>query len=366
MAPLSTPFSDKHYAMTIADLKSNGLLLFECISGSRAYGTDIPTSDTDIKGVFMLPRKQFYGLEYIAQVNSEKNDEVYYEIGRFAELLSKSNPNILEMLATPSDCILYCHPLFEPFLKENFLSKACKDTFAGFAFAQIKKAKGLNKKINIPMAPVRKGPLDFCYIALHQGSVPLQRWLDQRGWNQDQCGLAAIPNMRDLFGLYHDSSGQWDFSGIVKKDTSNEVALSSIPKGMEPAALMSFNKDAWSMHCRDFRDYQEWLEQRNEERFQNTLTHGKNYDAKNMMHTIRLLDMAAEILKSGTLQVRRPNREHLLRIRSGDFLYEELLAEAEQKQQQIEQLFTQTTLPEHPDQQRIEDLLIGVREGIYT
>ena len=245
--------------MTIADLKAQNLLLFECISGSRAYGTDLPESDTDLKGVFVLPKAQYYGLDYVEQVSSEKNDEVYYELGRFGELLYKNNPGILEMLASPEDCILYCHPLFRPFLSENFLSRLCKDTFAGFAFAQIKKARGLNKKINTPMAPERKTPLDFCFVAEKQGSIPVGQWLEAHGRRQEHCGLAAIPNMRDLFGLYYDASGQLGFSGIVRKETANDVALSSIPRNMEQAALLSFNKDAYSMHCRDYRDYQEWV-----------------------------------------------------------------------------------------------------------
>ncbi|RYZ53120.1 MAG: nucleotidyltransferase, partial [Sphingobacteriales bacterium] len=37
--------------MTIQELKEKNLLLRECISGSKAYGLDTATSDTDIKGV---------------------------------------------------------------------------------------------------------------------------------------------------------------------------------------------------------------------------------------------------------------------------------------------------------------------------
>ncbi|MEO6036985.1 MAG: nucleotidyltransferase domain-containing protein, partial [Saprospiraceae bacterium] len=327
---------------------------------------ELPDSDTDIKGVFVLPKAQFYGLDYVDQVSSEKNDEVYYELRRFVELLGKNNPNILEMLASPPDCILYCHPLFVPFLQENYLSKLCKNTFAGFAQAQVKKAKGLNKKINVPVAPARKTPLDFCFVAEKQGSMPLLHWLEPRGWQQRDCGLAAVPNMRDLFGLYCDPDHEFGFSGVLKKETANDVALSSIPKGLAPVALMSFNKEAYSMHCRDYRDYHEWLENRNEERYRNTLSHGKNYDAKNMMHTLRLLDMAAEILAYGTLQVRRPNREELLQVRAGHFSYEELLAQAEAKMNHIESLYQQTTLPEHPDLAQLERLLVEVRMGFYT
>ena len=351
--------------MTIADLKQQNLLLFECVSGSRAYGTDLPGSDTDLKGVFLLPKNQFYGLEYVEQVSSEKNDEVYYELRRFAELLAKNNPLILEMLASPADCIRYCHPLFEPFLQENFLSKLCKNAFAGFAAAQIKKARGLNKKINIPEAPVRKTPLDFCFVAVQQGSVSLLRWLENRGWQPEKCGLTAVPNMRDLYGLYYDADEKHGFSGILRKGNANEVALSVVPKDLEPVALMSFNKDAYSMHCREYREYQEWLENRNEERYRNNLKNSKNYDAKNMMHTIRLLDMAIEILESGQLQVRRPNREELLKIRRGEYTFEELMAMATGKLEIIDRIYAHCTLPDTPDRALIERLLISLREGAY-
>ena len=82
-------------------------LLLDVISGSRAYGLATETSDTDYKGVFLMPQNDYYGLKEINQVTSEKNDEVYYELGRFFELLLKNNPNVLEVLFSPKDCILF-------------------------------------------------------------------------------------------------------------------------------------------------------------------------------------------------------------------------------------------------------------------
>ncbi|MEZ4892774.1 MAG: nucleotidyltransferase domain-containing protein [Saprospiraceae bacterium] len=93
--------------MTIEDLREQGLIVLECISGSKAYGLDTPASDTDIKGVFMSPKKDFYGLNYIEQISNESNDVVFYEFGRFMELLSLNNPNILELLNTPADSIIH-------------------------------------------------------------------------------------------------------------------------------------------------------------------------------------------------------------------------------------------------------------------
>ena len=128
--------------LTIAPLKAEGLILLECISGSRAYGLATPQSDTDIKGVFYLPKSRYFGLhsDYVPQVNNESNDIVYYELGRYVELLLQNNPNMMELLGTPSDKILYKHPLMDSFNAEWFVSKLCQNTFAGFANSQIKKS----------------------------------------------------------------------------------------------------------------------------------------------------------------------------------------------------------------------------------
>jgi hypothetical protein len=351
--------------MTIDDLKNENCLLFEAISGSRAYGLAVPTSDTDVRGVFVLPRDRFYGLDYVEQVANERNDVVYYELRKFAELLTNNNPNILELLAMPDDCVQYRHPLFDRFRLDDVLSKRCKDTFAGYAFTQIKRARGLNKKINVPVAPARKTPLDFCYVVDKQRSKPVVEWLAERGWTQEQCGLVAIAHMRELYGLYVDPDGQHGFSGIVQKETSNDVSLSSVPKGLEPVAVLSFNKDGYAKHCKDYRQYWDWVEQRNEARYRDTLEHGKNYDAKNMMHTFRLLDMAEEILAEGTLLVRRPNRDELLAIRRGEFLYEELIERAGEKVLRVEAAYERSKLPNMPDRAAIEEALRSVRMEFY-
>lgn len=351
--------------MTIQDLKSQNLILFEVISGSKSFGLNTPTSDTDIKGVYYLPKEQFYGLHYIPQISNETNDEVYYELGRFVELLLKNNPNILEILASPDDCILYKHPLLERLKLEDFLSKLCKDSFAGYAMTQIKKARGLKKKIVNPMELEKKSLLDFCYVLQGYDSVSLSLWLHGQGLVQERCGLINMPNSKGMYALFYDKSATLGYRGIIKNELSNEVSLSSIPKGEKEIGYLSCNQDGYSKYCKEYKEYWEWMEKRNEERYQTNQEHGKNYDSKNMMHTIRLLQTAEQIFSKGTLNIRVSNREELLAIKAGAMEYDDLLKMADDLIASIEKHYETSTLPESPDVEKAVGILVGIREELY-
>lgn len=362
--------------MTIPHLKSQNLLLFEVISGSKSFGLNTPTSDTDIKGVYYLPKEQFYGLDYIPQISNETNDEVYYEIGRFVELLLKNNPNIMEILATPEDCILYKHPLMEKLRMNDFLSKLCKDTFAGYAMTQIKKARGLKKKIVNPMPKEKKSLLDFCYVLKGYDTIPLRQWLEfpstggvrhgeRGGMKQEQCGLINLPNSKGMFAMFYDAANTVGYKGIIQKENSNEVSLSSIPKGQQPVGYLSVNQDGYSKYCKEYTEYWEWIEKRNDERYNTNQQHGKNYDSKNMMHTIRLLQTAEQILAKGTLNIKVPNRAELLAIKAGDMEYDTLLEMADELIVSIENNYATSSLPDRPDERKAIENLIAIREILY-
>jgi hypothetical protein len=352
--------------MTIQDLRTQNLLLFEVISGSKSFGLDTPTSDTDIKGVFYLPKEEFYGLYYIPQISNETNDEVYYELGRFIELLLKNNPNILEILATPDDCVLYKHPLMEHIKLEDFLSKLCKDSFAGYAMTQIKKARGLKKKIVNPMEKERKSLLDFCSILQGYDSVSLPHWLQRNQMQQEQCGLINVPNAKGIYALFYDASDSLGYRGIIKNELSNEVSLSSIPKGEKEVAYLSCNLEGYSKYCKEYAEYWDWIEKRNNDRYETNLQHGKNYDSKNMMHTIRLLQSAKQILATGTLDIRVKNREELLAIKAGQMEYDDLLTLADNLITEIESLYQVSSLPEEPNQEKVISMLVKIREQLYS
>ncbi|WP_089693831.1 nucleotidyltransferase domain-containing protein [Chryseobacterium culicis] len=358
--------------MTIQDLKNKNLLLFEAISGSRAFGLATENSDTDIRGVYYLPKEEFFGLSYIPQISNETNDITYYEIGRFVELLQKNNPNILEILASPEDCILYKHPLMDLLNIEDFLSKVCKDTFAGYAVSQIKKAKGVNKKIVNPVDKERKSILDFCFILDGQGSVPLKKWLDKfsasagRGrLSQEKCGLISIDHTKGMYALFYDETGKLGYKGVVQNEEANQVSLSSIPKDEKPVAYLFCHLDAYSIYCKDYREYWKWVAERNEDRYNVNQTHGQNFDSKNMMHTIRLLQSCEQIFKTGSLDIRVENRDELLDIKAGNQSYENVMQKAENLIQSIEHNYSISTLPDAPDLEKTTKILVEIRKKLY-
>jgi len=340
---------------TLKQIREKGLIIFEARMGSHAYGTAMPTSDVDIRGIFIQPLEDVLEYGYTDQVADKTNDIVFYELKRFFELLDKNNPNILELLAAPEDCVIYKDPLYDLIQAhtKDFITKKCRFTFAGYAIEQIKKARGYNKKMNWEASEMtRKTVLDFCYILWNGQSITLEDWLKEYNANksisfsQKDFGLAKVDHAHDVYAMYNLYKCEIP-KGIISSNKANDVQLTSIPKGILFLVYLTFNKDAYSVHCKKYAEYQEWLKNRNEDRFKMNKEHGKNYDSKNMMHTFRLLKMALEIAK-GELNVRRSSEEIkiLMKIRHGEYEFENLLTEAEGMIEELDSAFDNSSLPE--------------------
>ncbi|MFW6243414.1 MAG: DNA polymerase beta superfamily protein [bacterium] len=354
--------------MKIKDIKEN--IIFDCIVGSHAYGLNTPNSDVDYKGIFLLNNQNLLTLDnYIDQVSDDKNDKVYYELNRYAELLYKNNPNILELLYVPDDKIIKKSKIFDGFIKnrDNFLTKQCKHTFGGYSISQIKKAKGLNKKIVNPVDKERKTPIDFCYLAHNNGSINLRKWLnkqkDVKKRDQKYYGLQNINNMKNVYNLYFEESGI--YKGITNEDeSSNEIRLSSIPKGKTPVGVLYFNLEGYSTYCKKYKEYWEWVENRNEQRYNDNVNNSHNYDSKNLMHCVRLLDSAIHIGKYGTLKIEPDNKDFLFSIRYGQLPYEDIMKIVEDKKQEMDEVFDSTDLPDEVDKNLLNDLILEIRNNL--
>lgn len=426
---------------TFENIREQNILLYEYVRGSQAYGLSLPTSDEDTGGVFIMDYSDVLGISdnKIDQVNDAKNDTVWYEIGKYIELLAKANPNMLESLFIPDHCVKYIHPAFQ-IIKDNrntFVTKETFKSFVGYATSQIQKARGLNKKIVNPITE-RKTPIDFCYTFNdYQGTTPILNWLGERHMKQIYCGLNHLPNMNQMYGVFYDyaqhirmeyknvndfivaynnylddpildnckkypvfnwfdnflydyvmdkhiDSDEYDnnavlteayyalkpkgYHGIVKEaGTSNDVHLDSILKGDYPICHMSYNEDGYQSHCRMYKEYKEWEEKRNPQRYLENLE--KDFDRKNMMHCVRLLTMGIEIAKTGKVNVDRTNidREFLLNIRLGNTTYEDIIAYADAKKTELQEAIEKCDfLPDKIDMDAVNNILINIRKNFIN
>jgi len=373
------------------------------IRGSQAYGTNLPTSDTDYAGVYIQSENDIFGTKYKEQINDDKNDTVFYEVRRFLELVASNNPTILELMNTPEDCVIYKHPLYDLILehKNDFITKVCAKSFGGYAIQQIKKAKGQNKKQNWEKDKVtRKDVLDFVYVIKGEKSIPWKVWNgeDENVYEEKFIGVVNVPNARDVYSVFYDQEAylcfgedipeymrenakRWrkdsgrpmgfGYKGLVKNGEgsnaaeSNQLRLSSIPKGEKPICIITYNKDGYTQHCNDYKSYETWLNERNEQRWVDVESHGQKIDGKNMMHCRRLLEMAREIGEGKGIIVRRPNREELISIRKGEVDLQSLIDRAENDIVEIDELYKNSNLPESVDQTLVHNLLVKIRNQFY-
>lgn len=292
-------------------LKSRTIFLTK--HGSHAYGTNLPTSDLDLKGIAIPPRPYFYGFASKfeqADGGFPDHDCAIYDIRKFFSLAADCNPNIIELLFTdPSDWLIssYYHELIYN-IRESFLSKKARHTFAGYAHAQLKRIRTHQRWLRNPPAgkPTRE-----------EYGLPLTNVADK-----EQERAAEFLEAQG-YGL------ETNFQYLVAQEKKYRQAL------------------------KDWDSYERWRRERNPARHELEAKFG--YDTKHAMHLVRLLRMCEEILATGKVNVRRPDAEELLAIRAGAWSFEELLDWAEKQDAKMEALYETSTLPHTPDRAFLEE-----------
>lgn len=147
-------------------LKSN--VQYEVIMGSMAYNVSQDSSDMDIYGFAIPPKelvfphlsgkilgfddydlgfKQFqqhHILDPTAMAGKGREyDLTIYSIVKYFKLITDNNPNMVDSLFVPRNCVLHSTSIGER-VRENrklFLHKGCWHKFKGYAFSQMHKMK---------------------------------------------------------------------------------------------------------------------------------------------------------------------------------------------------------------------------------
>nr|WP_206314275.1 nucleotidyltransferase domain-containing protein [Streptomyces coryli] len=125
--------------------------ILRVIAGSRAFGLATDDSDTDRRGVYVAPTRDFWRLEKPPQhVEGPLPEQFSWEVERFCELALAANPNILEVLHSP--LIEQSTPLGHELraLAPAFLSREAHRTFGRYADAQLAKARSRLEREGAP------------------------------------------------------------------------------------------------------------------------------------------------------------------------------------------------------------------------
>jgi len=306
-------------------------IIYLTISGSIGYGTNLDNSDIDLRGVAIERKENLYGFQSFEQFEDTETDTVIYGLKKFVSLALKGNPNILELLGTKDEQLIYMNKYGETLRKnkELFLSKRIVNTFGNYATAQLRRLQNALARDKYPQEEKEKHIL---------GSINNQM-------NHFSTNYTEFP--KGSMKLYIDKSNKQD----KKTEILMDIHINQYP-------LRDFAR-IYSEMNNIVHDYDK-LNHRNRKKDEGKLL-------KHAMHLIRLLVMGTEILNIHQINTYRTEEHDLLMdIRKGKYSYDELFKMVELYEFKFKQASLSTTLPEEPDKKKVEELLISLYEDYYN
>lgn len=116
-------------------------IMFLTLGGSHAYGTNVPGSDVDVRGVTGDSKYDLLGFGTFEQVVEQSTDTTIYGFRKLVSLLINCNPNVIEMLGSKPDNYMMVSPEGQMLLdnKALFLSKKALYSFGGYANDQLRR-----------------------------------------------------------------------------------------------------------------------------------------------------------------------------------------------------------------------------------
>lgn len=329
--------------------------IVEHYAGSRSYGTALPTSDVDIRGIFVAPpisvRTPFFTMTEYEDPTAQ--DTKYYELSKYIQLAVNQNPNIIETLWVDEGDILYRTDAYDMIrqMRSNMLTRQIAATTSGYAFSQLKRIKGHNKWINNPQPVEKPKRSDFFKIA--HAFKPVDKVITSDS--------IISPLENHLFVWIERPGYSWATDdGSLKITEPNEIDLANEKK----IALISFNATLYEQSLKLWEQYWTWKKERNVVRAE--LEEKYAFDTKHALHLVRLLRMGEEALKYHEIRVKRPDAEELLSIRNGSWTYEQLIAYAEAKNDEINKLLETSKLPKQVDLRVMAQLILDVQDIVWS
>lgn len=328
---LEKSIQDKYSFLDTDPLLGSNIVLLG-YGGSIAYGTNVPTSDTDVRGIAVRSAKDIISSKNFDQVENHETDTVIYSLEKIFKLLSNCNPNVIELLGLKPEHYIYVNKYGNEILanKEIFLSKIACYSFGGYANSQLRRLDNKSAR-------------------------------DLQQAEQEQHILNSIQNAKyhfenkypqmDKFEMIIDSSEQ--------EDMDSEIFL-NVSLNHYPA------RDYLGM----WSEIKEIIKSYNTIGKRNSRAIEKEKLGKHMMHLVRLYLMAFDILeKKQIITYREKEHDFLMDIRNGKYLngtqpteeFRDLINEYEKRLYYAEQ---NTDLPDKPNYKQIDELLYSINEDI--
>ncbi len=238
--------------------------------GSHAYGVNRADSDHDVYGFVMPPKEvifphlagQIIGFGELKHINERWNvwhtpekkdgqpglidpdngkeyDFQLYNIVDYFQLVMEGNPNMVDSLFTPSECVLHSTKVGD-MVRENrklFLTKKVWHTFKGYAYKQMRKMGSMQRTGKRKAVVEEHGfDLKFAYHVvrllneveqlLTEGDMDLRRNREQLKairngeWTKEQVESYFARKEVELEVLYNESKLPW---GIEEDNRKNKI-----------------------------------------------------------------------------------------------------------------------------------------------
>lgn len=280
-------------------------VLLSVLSGSRAYGTHNQDSDYDIRGVFVpssYERTLNKGVVPVKTVDIGNtgfvsDDVAYYDIMHFMTLCAEQSPVVLDILWTPSSCILSSSPEWEILLsyRHSMLSRQIARKSLGFA-------KATQARLTLqPMSKPRQR--DYVTVKCWYDTAPVKSLSSPHIYCTRLAQTVLIV-----------------WVPTAREEGDDTLFLVSIPKGGYVVGECAYHSNRF---MNDKRCYAA-LSRRNHDD-----VNPSSYDTKQAAQLIRILRSGRDILTKGYVPVLRPDVDELRAIRAGEYALNDILSMAE-------------------------------------
>lgn len=307
-------------------------IMFLTVAGSHAYGTNVETSDLDIRGCAFNSRSDLIGLSNFEQFINNATDTTVYGFNKLINLLLNCNPNTIELLGCKPDHYLMMNEAGKALIanRKMFLSQRAAYSFGGYATQQLKRLENALARDKLP-----------------QGKA-------------EQHILHSAKNAVAAFEVKHVPLGEGGMKLYVDKSSRDDLdyeLFCDVNINKYPARDFQTMINTLSAVIRDY----EKTGHRNHKKDDAHLN-------KHAMHLVRLYLMCIDILENEEIKTYRSDeeREVLLNIRNGlyqneDGTYQqEFFDRIEDLEKLLDYAKKNTSLPSHPDMKRIEEFVMDI------